>query len=523
MALGLFDIVGPVMHGPSSNHTGGANRIGYLAWGIMGGTPDAIHLGFHRDYMKSYAGQHTHSAMIAGLLGYREYDDESVNALAEAEERELPWDTYAISADEDISRNVFRTIGEVGEDVWEINGDSVGGGNIVIDYINKLPVHLDGNDWLLIIADKDKEAFDCAVKQAEEAAGDSRTSGVSGQVLGKKWLYIGTFKSEPIVPAQVGTSIYRVVRPLFSFADSGAEPLFTTFAELEKLAESADLIDVIMEYEARRSKVDKDRVFAEAQFMVREIQKALQRGKEEPIELIGGLTDADDGKRLMRWAQSGKPVVNEMFATALANAVILAQLNAAGSKIVAAPTGGSAGTLPGTLIAAGKRYEKTDEELAKALLVAAAIGLIIGNKASFSGTVGGCQSEVGIGAAMGAGAVTWMAGGSNHQVIHAAAIALKNVLGLSCDPPASPTEVPCIKRNAMGVAVAFMGAELGLAGICSAVTPDDVVEALADTQRRLPHEIKYGGCGGLACTASGKALSCKWQDRLKEINEANKH
>ena len=70
MALGLFDIVGPVMHGPSSNHTGGANRIGYLAWGIMGGTPDAIHLGFHRDYMKSYAGQHTHSAMIAGLLGY---------------------------------------------------------------------------------------------------------------------------------------------------------------------------------------------------------------------------------------------------------------------------------------------------------------------------------------------------------------------------------------------------------------------------------------------------------------------
>ena len=108
-------------------------------------------------------------------------------------------------------------------------------------------------------------------------------------------------------------------------------------------------------------------------------------------------------------------------------------------------------------------------------------------------------------------------------MIQAATIALKNVLGLSCDPPASPTEVPCIKRNAMGVAVAFMGAELGLAGLCSAVAPDDVVEALADTQRRLPQEIKYGGCGGLACTASGKALNCKWRERLKEISEENKH
>lgn len=522
MALGLFDIVGPVMHGPSSNHTGGANRIGYLAREIMGGTPDAIHLGFHRGYMNSYAGQHSHSAMIAGLLGYREYDDESVNALEEAEERELPWDTYAI-ADESISRNTFRTIGEIGDQVWEINGDSIGGGNIIIDRINTLPVHLDGNDWLLIIADQDKAAFDQAVSRAEELAGEDRTSSVSGQVLGKKWLYIGTYKSEPPAVQQEGTAIYRTVRPLFTFADSGAEPLFTTFAELEELCQTADLIDVIMEYEVRRSKVSKERVFAEAQFMVREIQKALKRGKEEPIQLIGGLTDPNDGKKLVRWVEAGNPVVNEMFASALANAVILAQLNAAGSKIVAAPTGGSAGTLPGTLIAAGSRYGKSDEELAKALLVAAAIGLVIGNKASFSGTVGGCQSEVGIGAAMGAGTVAWMGGGRIQQVIQAATIALKNVLGLSCDPPASPTEVPCIKRNAMGVAVAFMGAELGLAGLCSAVAPDDVVEALADTQRRLPQEIKYGGCGGLACTASGKALNCKWRERLKEISEENKH
>jgi L-serine dehydratase len=200
----------------------------------------------------------------------------------------------------------------------------------------------------------------------------------------------------------------------------------------------------------------------------------------------GGLTDPEDGKKMLNWSQSGKTVLNEMFSRALGRAMILAQLNAASERIVAAPTGGAAGALPGALFSAAERYGKGRKELAKAFLVAAAIGLIVGNHASFSGTVGGCQGEIGIGAAMGAAGIIWLAGGTAEQIIQGAPIALKNVLGLTCDPPASPVEVPCIKRNAMGASIAFFGAEMGLAGISSAIAPEDLVAALAETQRLMP-------------------------------------
>jgi L-serine dehydratase len=157
-----------------------------------------------------------------------------------------------------------------------------------------------------------------------------------------------------------------------------------------------------------------------------------------------------------------------------------------------------------------------DHKLAQAFLISAAIGIVIGNRASFSGAVGGCQSEIGIAAGMAAAGAAWLASGSTEAVVHAAALSLKNILGLTCDPPASPVEVPCIKRNGMGTAVAFMGAEMALAGLRSTVTPDDVVAALADTQRRLPCELK-GSCGGLASTQSAERMRQAWLEKLKTM------
>lgn len=519
MSLGLFDVVGPVMHGPSSNHTAGANRIGYLARELMGGTPDCIRLGFHKAYMNSFAGQRTHSAMIAGLLGYREYEDESARAMELLEQRGVPWEAYPIP-EENMSRNTFRAVCEMEDGIWEVNGDSIGGGNIVINRVNGLEVYLDGNRYELVITSCDKELFDQAIRFVEGIA----KSSVRGKGQGKTWLFVGEFAEEPPAPQgrlhtelAAGKINWRVIPPLYKFNDKGEAPLFTTFRELLELSTKKPLIDVVLDYECQRSGANRQSVLDEASNIVMELEKSLCKGEAKPIKLIGHITDPGDGKTLMAWAKSGNAVVGEMFATALARAVILAQLNAAGEKVVAVPTGGSAGTLPGTLFTAAERYGKDRAVLAKSFLVAAAIGMIIGNAASYSGTVGGCQGEVGVGASMGAGGVAWMAGGTPEQVIHAAAIALKNVLGLTCDPPASPVEIPCVKRNAMGVSVAFMGAELGMAGIRSAIEPDDVVLALADTQRLMPMELKFSHCGGLASTPSGQAARAQWEKRLKEL------
>lgn len=527
MSYGLFDVLGPVMHGPSSNHTGGANRIGYLARMIMGETPDRVELGFHPAYMNSYAGQRSHTALIAGCLGLREYDEDCMDSLQIAKRRGLIWSAAPIPETEK-SRNTMRVTGWAGENQYVVNGDSIGGGNIVIDAINGLPVHLTGNEYLLILISPERELLEEAQRQLTGALESACKDAVSGRALGQNCLgcivSASPFPEEALLPealraaVEKGVLIYRRIFPLYEFSDQGREPLFTTFSELIALGRSRDACEIAIEYECRRSGVSAEKVLSYGKYLVAVIESALQKGENEGFTLIGGLTDPSDGAKFLAWSHSGNTVVNEMFARGLARATLLAQMNASSCRIVAAPTGGSAGALPGALFSAAERYQKNEEELAKAFLVAAAIGVIIGNKASFSGTVGGCQSEVGVGAAMGAGAIAYMAGATMEQIVQSAAIALKNVLGLTCDPPAPPTEVPCIKRNAMGVAVAFFGAEMGLAGLRSAIDPDDVVTALADTQRRLPMELKFSHIGGLADTPSGKRLREEWEEKLANMN-----
>ena len=523
MALGLFDVVGPVMHGPSSSHTGGANRIGYLAVKLMGGKPEKIRLGFHPAYMGSYIGQKSHTALIAGCLGLREYDEESTRSLEIAEELGIPWAAYAINEPER-SRNTMRILAEIDGLAWEINGVSIGGGNIVIDCINGLDVCLDGNAWEFM-ATTDTE--DMMQELQNFLAGlEVCKATASGQVSEHGFLCCGVFCLKPQITSlppclkQAEEELrlkWWLVPPLYKFSDSGNPPLFTTFNELLGLCSDRDILDVILEYESRRSNVNQEDVLSEAEYLVDVITSALHKGESEPIDLVGKLTDPEDGKKMLAWSQSGKSVLDELFSRALGRAMILAQLNAASERIVAAPTGGAAGTLPAVLFTAAERYGKERTELAKAFLIAAAIGVIIGNQASFSGTVGGCQGEIGIGAAMGAGGIVYLAGGSAQEIVHGAVIALKNVLGLTCDPPASPVEIPCIKRNAMGAAIAFFGAEMGLAGIRSAITPDDVVTALAETQRLMPAELKFSHCSGLAATKSGKELNSQWQERLNTL------
>jgi L-serine dehydratase len=527
MSKGLFDIIGPIMHGPSSNHTAGANRIGYFALEIMGGMPEKINLGFHPAYMDSYVGQRTHSAMIAGLLGYREYEDDSINAMDELFCRGITWRAYPIAEDY-MSRNTFRANCETDGESWEINSDSIGGGNIVINRINGMPAYLDGNQWELVMTSEEEDLLLKTKVFVEEHCKDNLRSSDLGQNLGSKWLYIGEYARRPCLTIELPDNLknaidegrlkYRLVKPLFKFPSlSDDPPLFSRYDQLLSLCKDRPILDIIISYEAQRSHSTAEDILKEARLMVDVIETALIKGENETIHLIGGLTDPGDGKKIMAWARSGKTVVNEMFSLAIGRSIVLAQMNASGNKIVAAPTGGAAGTVPGTLFSAAERYGKGNKELAEAFLIAAAIGLIIGNKASFSGTCGGCQSEVGIGAAMAAGAVTWLAGGEPEKIVQAATIALKNVLGLTCDPPASPPEVPCIKRNGMGAAIALMGAEMALAGIRSAIDPDDVVDALADTQRLLPTELKFSHCAGLAATKSGVALNTKWKSKLKDL------
>ncbi len=223
------------------------------------------------------------------------------------------------------------------------------------------------------------------------------------------------------------------------------------------------------------------------------------------IRSTGGLAGGD-GLKLKNWHKTDSNenvVLGPLTAKAAAYALAANEANAAMGRICAAPTAGSSGVLPAVLYACSEERGLPPADLRIALVVAGAIGMVIASRASLSGAEGGCQAECGSAAAMAAGAVVDLLGGTPTQVGHAVALALKNLLGLVCDPVAGLVEVPCVKRNAGAAMIALLSADMALAGIESAIPVDEVIDAMAAIGRALPESLRETGQGGLAATPTG--------------------
>lgn len=212
-----------------------------------------------------------------------------------------------------------------------------------------------------------------------------------------------------------------------------------------------------------------------------------------------------DGAKLQQYNAQGKNICGDFIGKVMEKAIKMGESNACMRRIVAAPTAGSCGVLPAVLLSYEEDFSATQEDLVKALYVAAGIGTVIAENASLAGASGGCQAEIGSASAMAAGALTSLQGGDAETIMHAAALALKNMLGLVCDPVAGLVEVPCIKRNSCGAVNAVTSAQLALAGIRSAIAPDDVIDSMRRIGNQLPPCLKETSEGGLAVTESARA------------------
>ena len=190
-------------------------------------------------------------------------------------------------------------------------------------------------------------------------------------------------------------------------------------------------------------------------------------------------------------------------------ALAVSELNAAMGRIVAAPTAGSCGILPAAIVTMQEEYSLDEYDCIMALFTASAVGMVIGNNASLAGASGGCQAECGSASAMAAAAIVELAGGTPQMSGEACAIAIKNILGLVCDPVAGLVEIPCIKRNAGGVTTAFMAAELALAGITSHIPADETILAMKRIGDTMPASLRETAEGGLAMTPTGQALNTR--------------
>lgn len=227
---------------------------------------------------------------------------------------------------------------------------------------------------------------------------------------------------------------------------------------------------------------------------------------------VSGLVGGDGGK-MHQYAQSGQAMTGGYISQVITEALSMAESNACMCRIVAAPTAGACGVLPAVLLPLYHNGQADQHQILEALYVSAGIGSVIAYKACIAGASGGCQAEIGTASAMAAGALVALRGGTGKQIGHAVAMALKNLMGLVCDPVAGLVEVPCVKRNVIGAVNAVSAADMALAGIESRVPVDEVIEAMGEVGLRMPVEFRETALGGLAATPTGQRIKAEMKAR----------
>ena len=283
---------------------------------------------------------------------------------------------------------------------------------------------------------------------------------------------------------------------------------FTRGEELLALCKEQELCihEVMLRREVELTSLSEAAIQAKLSESLNIMKKAVELGLTSDIKSVSGLIGGD-AKKVNEQSDRAKSVCGQLMSKAISRSMAVLEVNAAMGKIVAAPTAGSSGVLPGVLLTVAEEFALGDDTLINGLLTAGAVGLLITRNATVAGAEGGCQAETGSAAAMAAAAVVEMLGGSPVAALHAAAICLQNVLGLVCDPIAGLVEVPCEHRNALGAANALISAEMVRAGVVSIIPFDEVVEAMYRVGRSLPCELRETALGGLAATPTGQRLA----------------
>lgn len=496
-AMSIFDLVGPAMVGPSSSHTAGASRIGLLSRHIIeavmesGEQVKALEVKLFASFRDTGVAHKTPHAIGGGLSGLAT-DDAAL--LAHGDPEFLRQNGFTIkgckidfggykkgSAEEEKKyaqqqgHNIAEIIFTTDKTTHYITGFSIGGGNIEIRY------------------------FDTWLKTPLNGKNDMRL--VDGA----------------IVSCDASNATYPTIAKIFNDEAVANPPKmpFNTFEEMLRYAKGCKMIDIIIETETLLQNTSKQKIYSKMasywNIMKDSVNKGL-RCKELSLFKLSGKNAS-----LLDDYLDKNALFDNLFGRAIAYAVAVNEINAKSGLIVACPTAGSCGILPGVLKAYDELRHPTEERISEALMVAGFFGMILFDDVSTAGADYGCQAEVGAASAMAAAALTYLEGGDNEQMVQAFTIAIKNVLGLICDPVAGLVEVPCVKRNGMYATQAISAAMMALSGVKSFISPDEVMLTMKEVGQRLNVDYKETSRAGLAKTRDGKAVEDAFAEEIKKF------
>ena len=512
----LNHVLGPVMRGPSSSHTAGAFHIASMARSLLGGTPRQATLAFDPggSYAYTYAPQGADRAFAQGLLARPLTDASFFSALADAPAAslELRFEVRKLSQPDHPNTTEMSLVGSQG-DTLRLTARSIGGGEVEITRLADWPVLMNGTDFVVVVETAGPGgAGAMALLEREDALLSSLET-----IQRKEAELVIAHRSNPLLPETrralqelPGVTRVRQAEPVY-FVQTG-RPLFASGEEMVRVAEARGLSlgRVALEYEAQLLGLSETRILEEMLRRYDIMEKAAREGLDpgfSGLQLLGASAGS-----IFQAEAAGRLSVRSLHTRAAARAMAVMHVDGAMGVVCAAPTGGSAGVLPGALVTLAEERALTRPQIALALLASGAIGLIVAQRATFAAEVAGCQVEIGAAGAMAAAAVVDAVGGSIRQAADAAAIAFQNTMGLVCDLLHGTVEIPCHTRNGVAAANAIVCADLVLGGYVNPIPLDETIDAVQAVGLMMPSEVRCTSQGGLAIAPSAKALrprSCR--------------
>lgn len=515
-----FEILGPIMVGPSSSHTAGALRCAQVAASLMEAPIAHVRFVLHNSFAHTYRGHGTDRALVAGILGLSTDDERIRNAFDIARDHGLSYEFVAGADDTHLHPNTvdIEMVDEAGAEC-SVRGESLGGGRIRLSRINGVSVKITGEYDTVFVAHRDARGVLAALTVLLSTYGlniafmrtyRTERGGAAYTVFELDELPRGS-QLDALLSALRGhehVQVATLIRMPGTTRVSAHDSISSDFSNAQELLDKCTGEGALIGDIARKREQELLGE-AEAHDAMARVIDVMRRETSEPIahpaRSLGGLIGGEAARVHNSSPAYAEQLMGGVQTDAVARAMAVLERSASMGVIVAAPTAGSAGIVPGCVLAAAAHAGASGEQVERALYTAAAIGLILTLNASVSGAEGGCQAEVGSASAMAAAALVELLGGTPQQALDAGSLALANLLGLVCDPVAGLVEVPCQTRNAIGVAAAFSSAQLALSGVRPLVPFDEMAAVMRDVGRSLPTSLRETAQGGIACAPSARS------------------
>lgn len=509
------DVIGPVMRGPSSSHVAAAVRIGKLARQTIKGNLKEVIVDFDPkgSLATTYHGQGSDMGLVGGLLNFEPSDPRLTTALQEAKELGINVSFNIVDYEAEHPNTYRLTIKSNYDEEIHLTAISVGGGMIELKIIEGMPISISGDffEALILFHDineielskyaSDIETLLTSLDYCEFAVSNNR--GIVNIKTGYE------ISNELISKLEKIDKVKNVIQLTPVLPIGSRKDWIVPFNTAEKMLEIAakdnlQLWELAVQYESMRGNISEEEVFEKMKNIVLTMKASIEdglKGTSYEDRILGS-----QAYMIEKHEKEGKLIPGNVLNAVISSITSMMEIKSSMGVIVAAPTAGSCGALPGTIIGTAKEMGLDIDEMTKAMLAAGIIGVFISEQATFAAEVGGCQVECGAGSGMAAAGLVQLAGGTAEQGVDAASIALQNILGMVCDPVAVRVEVPCLGKNVMAGANALACANMALAGFDKVIPLDETIDAMYKVGKMLPSELRCTGYGGLAVTKTAQKI-----------------